>query len=462
MAKIPGGLTRKVALTDRSLKALKPAPAGKRLTVWDARMPGMAVRITDKGAVSFFAVRRRAGATSPSWVKLGTYPPLTLAEARDNARDALGALLDGKHPRTIAEEKRREEASQQAGNFGTVAQDFAQRLETGKIHKANRGGGPLRNAKEVATVVRREFLGQERDGKEWKTSKRAPWTERPIGDISRRDVREAIEAIVEDRGLYAGRHAFAAARRLFKWAVQRDLIERSPCEGLSAVELHGAPTSRDRVLSDNELRLVWRVADATSYPFGDLVKLLLLTGQRLNEVGQLRWIEIEGDLMTIPAERMKGGIAQTVPLVLKASEILKGIPHFASNEAGKENGEKFVFSTTGGGTAIAGYSYWKRTFDASISKVAKETGETPMPPWTLHDLRRTVRTRLSSLGVLPVIAELCIGHKQQGIAAVYDLHRYDSEKRDAMRKWEALLLTIVAPQPPPGKKVVELHTRASA
>ncbi len=98
MSKSPGPLTRKVGLTDRSLLALKPAPVGKRVTVWDAQLPGMAVRVTDKGKRTFYAVRRRAGETSPTWALLGAYPVMKLGEAREAARAALGALVEGKDP----------------------------------------------------------------------------------------------------------------------------------------------------------------------------------------------------------------------------------------------------------------------------------------------------------------------------------------------------------------------------
>lgn len=450
----PTGLTRKVALTDRSLKALKPAPDGKRLTVWDARMPGFAVRVTDKGATSFFAVRRRAGEQAPSWVRLGRYPELTLADARGKAREALSALMDGKHPAVIAEERRREEARRRTDQFAAVAEDFVARLESGRIHKVRGGGGVLRNAREIAAVIRREFLGQERRDGEWTAGKGGSWTGWPTGNITRRDIRETIERIVEERGLYAGRHAFAAARRLFKWAVQRDLIDKSPCEGLEAVELHGAPAVRDRVLNDDEIRLIWRAADAAGYPFGALVKTLLLTGQRRDEIGEMRWSEIKGDCLTIPAERMKGGIAQTVPLVSAAIEIFDTLPRFTGGD--------FVLSTTGGKRPIGGYSKYKARLDASILKLAREGGKEPVPPWTLHDLRRTVRTRLSALGVLPVIAELTIGHKQTGIAAVYDLHRYDKEKRAALLRWEALLLSLIAPDPTVPGNVLTLPARTGA
>src|SRR5262249_8489434 len=122
---------RKIALTDRSLQALRPAPEGRRVVVWDVLLPGMAVRVSGKGKRSFYAVRRRTGKAQPSWVLLGAYPATTLAEARAKARDALGALIEGHDPARRAEDMRRarEEVERrlQASTFAVVAEDFIKR-----------------------------------------------------------------------------------------------------------------------------------------------------------------------------------------------------------------------------------------------------------------------------------------------------------------------------------------------
>jgi integrase len=382
---------------------------------------------------------------------------MTLAEAREAAREVLGALLEGKDPVEVTEARRREEARRRADTFDVVAQNFVDRLEAGKVQKV-RGTGALRDASWLAGIIRREFLGQMLKGGAWVIGEGGLWRGRAITDITRRDVREAIEAVVLQRGRYAGRHAFAAARRLFGEAVDRDLVEKSPCEGLSAVKLHGAPTQRDRILSDDELRLVWRAAGNAGYPFGTLVQLLLLTGQRRDEIADAGWSEVTGwtngedgkavfgeePLLTIPAARMKGNFVQTVPLVPAAVEILETVPRFAGGD--------YILTMTAGRRPIAAFSKAKTRLDAAVLKLARENVPEPdkvsIAPWTLHDLRRTVRTGLSSVGVLPVIAELAIGHKQVGISAIYDRHRYDAEKRDALTRWEAKLLAIVRESEP--------------
>src|SRR5690348_14079514 len=142
---------RKVALTDRSLQGLKPAPAGSRTVIWDALLPGLAVRVSGKGKRSFYAVRRRTGAQQPSWVLLGAYPAMTLAEARAAAREALGALLEGHDPATLALAKGRakEEAERrsEAGKFRAVAEHFI------KQHLPR-----LRTSRAAEALIRRELI----------------------------------------------------------------------------------------------------------------------------------------------------------------------------------------------------------------------------------------------------------------------------------------------------------------
>jgi integrase len=398
-------------------------------------LPGLAVRV-GKRKRSFYAVKRRAGQAQPSWVLLGTYPVMTLAEARARAREALLALGEGQHPTAIAEAKRREreeaERQRRAGTFGAVAEEFIRR------HAMTR-----RSGNETAGLIRRQLV--------------PAWGEKPIQEITRRDVIRLVEAILDrggDRpppgsrrksgGPYAARHALSAARKLFNWAVGRDLLTASPCDRVKAAELHGAPEARDRVLSDDEIRKGWAAAGATPYPYGALVQMLVLTGSRRAEIAAARWgeVDLERALLTIGAERMKGKAGHAVPLTPAAVAILEGLPRFAAGD--------FVFSGQTGARPFSGFSKAKARLDRAIGDIA---------PFTLHDLRRTVRTRLAELGVTPFVGELVIGHAQKGVHAVYDLHRYTDEKRDALERWERRLLGIIAPESA-APNVVALPARA--
>jgi integrase len=347
---------------------------------------------------------------------------VTLAEARAKAREALGALMEGLHPASLAEAKRRagEEAERQfkASTFAAVAEDFIRR------HAMTKRSGRM-----VAGIIRRELI--------------PAWGERPIAEITRRDVIARIEAII-DRGRerpaagtrrraggpYAARHALSATRKIFNWSVGRDLLAASPCDRIKAAELHGAPAQRNRVLGDEELRQVWTAAKLTPYPYGPLIRLLILTGQRRDEIAGARWgdIDLDGALLTIGPERMKAGKAHAVPLTRSAVEILQGLPRFEIGD--------FVFSGQTGAKPFSGFSKAKMRLDRLTGGIA---------PYTLHDLRRTVRTRLAELGISPFIGELVIGHTQKGVHAVYDLHRYTGEKRDALERWERRLLAVVKP-----------------
>jgi integrase len=431
---------KKIALTDRSMKALKHAP--ERGIVWDAMMPGMAVRV-GKTKRSFYAVKRRQGQAQPTWVLLGHYPVMTLAQARAKARETLGALAEGLDPAALAEAKRREEEEaerrRQASTFAAVAEDFAQRLVSGRIPKA-RGKGPLRDPGATAAILRREWV--------------PPLGVKPVTEITRVDIRNTIEGILArggdkpppgtrraSGGLYAARHAFGAVRRLFDWLVARDEIAQSPCERLKPRELYGSPEARTRVL-DDEVRRVWAAAEATAYPYGPLVQTLILTAQRRDEIAGARWseVDLERGVLTIGPERMKNDAGHVVPLAPKVVEILRGLPRFSGG---------FIFSGQTGDRPFSGFSKAKKRLDREIGEIK---------PFTLHDLRRTVRTRLAELGVTPFVGELVIGHTQKGVHAVYDLHRYEDEKREALLKWEAMLLSIVAPEPE-GGNIVPMRAR---
>jgi integrase len=152
-------------------------------------------------------------------------------------------------------------------------------------------------------------------------------------------------------------------------------------------------------------------------------------------------------LLTIGAGRMKGKAGHSVPLTPAAVEMLRGLPRFARGD--------YVFSGMAGDRPFSGFSKAKARLDRTTGKIA---------PHTVHDLRRTVRTRLSELSVAPFVAQLVLAHTQQGVAKVYDLHTYDGEKRAALVRWEQRLLSIVAPapEPAPAANIVELKRGARA
>ena len=242
------------------------------------------------------------------------------------------------------------------------------------------------------------------------------------------------------------RHSFAALRKLFRWAVSRGDIDRSPMEGMA--QPSGVP-SRDRVLDDTELALAWQAAAGLSKPFDAFFRLLILTGQRRDEVASLRWSELDRDgaEWCLPASRTKNGVSHIVPLSPMAKALLDDV-------AGKGEWPRkgFVLSTTGK-TPISGFSKAKGKLDASITVLEIESSEQQererrdIPPWRTHDIRRTVATGLQRLGVRLEVTEAVLNHvsgSRSGIVGVYQRHDWKAEKRAALEAWAEHVAAAVA------------------
>jgi integrase len=195
-------------------------------------------------------------------------------------------------------------------------------------------------------------------------------------------------------------------------------------------------------LSDAELRLIWSACQSDA--FGRIVQLLILTGCRRSEVGDLKWSEIDFDtgVMVIPGERIKGKRPLILTLPPAALEILRTVP--------RRDGQEFVFGGKSGRAGFIGYAYATMALNARIAAAAGR----PLAPWTLHDLRRTMRTGLGCIGVAPHIAELVIGHSRQGVEAIYDRHSYQPEIKTALLRWAEHVAGIVEGR---GSKVVPLY-----
>jgi integrase len=405
----------KTLITDRTLRGLRPAPAGTRTVLWDSAVPSLCVRVTDKGAASFNVMRRLRGRIirrmiGISWhvpFPAGQPLPYALSDARDDARAAILDISRGIDPKKRKETERGAEAQRQANSFGSVAEAFIQKHVSG-----------LKSGPEVETTIRRELIPK--------------LGSRPIADITRRDVVELIEVIADSGRKYAAHKLFNYVSKLFAWAIARHIygLETSPCTGVKPSEIAGKKEPRQRVLSDSEIRALWKATEGLGYPAAPFVRLLLLTGQRLREVAEMTWSEIDIDkvLWTIPADRMKGDSAHEVPLSTMAVEILKSLPRWTG---------PFVFTTTGGARPISGFSKMKARLDTAIKE--------PITPWRFHDLRRSMRTGLSALRVPDVVSELCIAHTQKGLHKVYDQHAYLDEKRHAFESWANRVLAICEP-----------------
>jgi integrase len=196
---------------------------------------------------------------------------------------------------------------------------------------------------------------------------------------------------------------------------------------------------RDRVLSDGEIVAVWQACAKLPTPYGEMYRIFLLTGQRRSEVSTMRWSEVSGNAWVIPREKVKKDRAHAVPLTATAMAVLRGLsarPRLAV--------DGFVFSTTGGTTASSNFCKVKRELD----RLSGVTG------WTIHDIRRTVRSKLAELGVPREVARKVLNHEDGKVDRIYNRHEYLAEKREALERWERKLLKLLTlvPQVRKGEK----------
>ena len=389
-------------LTDVKLRGLKPA-AGKRIEVWDAQLPGFGLRVSSSGTKSFILLYRIHGKSRR--LTLGRYPVLSLADARIRARDALNAVASGVDPR---------EADRPITNAaGKVVQAKAQTSAKHRldhvvkqfVERHCKRNNRANTALETERVLKANLVSQ--------------WPTRDVRDIAKADILGLLDAIVDAGKPSAANHAFAAIRKFFNWCVERGLLETSPCLG---IKMPAKAASRSRVLDDDELAKVWQASGQTGYPFGTIVQLLILTGQRRSEVGSMRWSAIDFDERTwaIPPEDNKSGRLHVVPLTDATIELIEACPRTS---------ETFVFpSLRSPERCFSGYSKCKARLDAASG----------VTDWTLHDLRRTMATGLASLGAPPHVVEKLLNHTSgtfSGVAGIYNRFEYRPEMRAALETW---------------------------
>jgi integrase len=234
----------------------------------------------------------------------------------------------------------------------------------------------------------------------------------------------------------------AAVRKIFSWCLEGDLIEVNPATG---VRDPAAETSRDRVLSDDELRLVWAAAQAEGGTFGSLLRLLILTACRRREVSHARWAEFDvpGRMWTLPGARTKNARVHAIPLSDAALAVFAEIKRIP--------GADHVFGL-GGRSGFSGYSKAKGRIDTRIAKLNEGK---PIAAWGLHDIRRTVATRLVDLGTAPHVVEEILNHAsgKSRVASIYNRSKLEPEKREALERWAEYVDRLVDPAAAPTARV---------
>jgi integrase len=401
------------ALTQLALDNLKPAAA--RREVPDGKERGLYFVVQPTDARSW-ALRYRING-KPRKLTLGPYPQIGLGKARGEAAKAKVAIADGNDPAAAK-----------------------------RVYRAAAAATGKRLSNSVETVVK-DFIAlyAKPNTRDWRETERllrqfaVAWEGRPLAEVDKADIHRVLDGIVARGAPVQANRAFAQLRKMCRWAVSRGLIERSPCEG---IERPSVETSRDRVLNQDELRLVWLAAGGLGFPYGSIIQLLILTGARRSEIGDMQWqeLDLEKGLWTLPAARSKNRRQHILPL---SPQAVKGLPRFA--------GSHFVF---GPKTAPLAFSRAKTRLDALIAKI---NGGEPIPPWVLHDLRRSVASGLAGLGVNFPVIERCLNHVSgsfAGIVGVYRRHNFADEMKAAMERWGRHVVGLANGEP--GGNIVEL------
>jgi integrase len=407
-------------LTEIQISKL-PNPA-KRRELADGKVTGLYFVVQPSGARSW-AVRYRADG-KPAKLTLGPFPAVGLAEARRRAREELGKIAGGEDPastKRTAREAARAAAAAESDRVSAVAAEFVKRAVTKRTGHRRISDSWAAERERLLRVEVLPKIGRKR-----------------IGDVTKTDIIGLLEGMVDRGSAVNANRLLAVLRRMFNWCISRGLVDKSPCDRLTPP----APeTSRDRVLSDDEIRLVWKAFGRVGYPFGPMAQLLLLTGARLNEIASGRWneIDLEAKTWTVSRERSKNGVAHELPLSDAAIGILKSLPRIGDRK------DALVFSTTGR-TPVSGFSNAKEAIDRTMVEARGADAEA-IPHWVFHDLRRSAASGMAGIGIAPHVVEAALGHRSgtiKGVAAVYNRYSYATEQRQALDAWSRRLDSIIS------------------
>jgi integrase len=387
----------------------------KGASIVDTKVDGFIARKLPSGKVSY-GFRYRGKDHKQWWLSLGVHGQsgTTADTARAQAKVYQGKVAGGKDPGADKQAERDKALKAKAAGKNTVnavLDQFVARHVEKNLRSAS-------TVKRCLDVYVRPRIGS-----------------KSIYDLKRKDVVEMLDAIEDADKAPTADRVLAYVRKAFNWYAARD-DEFLPPIVRGMARTKPAERARVRALADDEIRSLWQALFSldSPEPFRNIVRVLLLTAQRRDEIGLMRAEELDGDTFIIPAERYKTGIPNAVPLTKESQQWI------GDRKAG------FMFSTTDGKKAFSGYSKAKGQLDAVIAKQRKAAKLKPMPEWRLHDLRRTARSLMSRAGVTSDVAEMVLGHKLSGVRGVYDRHSYAEEKRDALEKLAGLIALILSPR----------------
>ncbi|MBL9070513.1 MAG: tyrosine-type recombinase/integrase [Sphingopyxis sp.] len=399
-------------ITIKSVEGLAPGPRDAFL--WDVARKGFGVKITPAGRRIYILQYRMGGRLSPTKrYKIGVHGAGWTPELAGREADRLLHLIGlGTDP---AEEKRRKQYASSGLTFDAIADRYELK---GLLGLRDRSKGFV---KTILRVHLRPKLGK-----------------RSLPSITGSDIIALLDDLPGESAALR-RNVYAVVRRLITWAKGRGIIDRNPLDGF---EPPPAAASRDRVLSDDELRIVWVASGDLGPIFSAFVRLLLLTGQRRDEVGALEWQELDRARAEwiLPAARAKNAREHLVPLSKEAVALLDAL---AGGKKWPRSG--FVLTTDGGKTRVKGFSGRKGKLDMQIANLVTQEEAPPFIPWRFHDLRRSAATGMQKLRIPGEWIEAVQNRRKPGVAGTYQRYTYLDEKREALTAWGAHVSSVLKP-----------------
>lgn len=383
-------------LTQKTVDALD-LPKGKTEAIlFDDDLPGFGVRMR-RGGARTWVYQYKIG-TQHRRVTLGSATALSLAQARKTAGELHAKVRLGRDP-----------AGEKAEGRVRAAETTAVALQTYLIHQH-------KHLKQRSYVeVERHLL---------KHCK--PLHGLQLAKVDRSNVAARMGTIAAKNGAVTANRVRASLAAFFAWAIREGMLDSNPVAGTG----RQPETSRERVLTDDELKSVWNALGPDDY--STVVRLLMLTGQRADEIAALRWSEIKRDRIELPKERTKNRREHVIPCAPAVQSIL--------DCRQRHEDDDFVFGRRHG-RPFRGWSVCKASLDQRISAMGVK-----LDHWTHHDLRRSMATRLAELGTAPHIIEAILNHvsgHKAGVAGIYNRANYEPQKRVALEKWADYVLAVV-------------------
>jgi integrase len=442
-------------LTERKIENLATERGRKDRLVFDDGQRGLAVRVAASGGQTYLCQYTLHG---HKWrVPLGSCSALSLSKAREAAAAIMGDVAKGRNPAVLRKEAVAAERARRTRNRLTLRVLIG---DWSRVHLASRRPSYAAEAVRALHYAFADHLDDAAEDLDRTAVVRA------LDALTRRRKRKDGDTGHKSKGAAMTGRTAAYGRAAFAWAVKRGALRGNPFADLPIAK---SIAKRERVLSDTEIAEIWRAAGDAAPPYGTIIRLLILTGQRRGEIAGMSWNEISEDLTTwtLPAERTKNGVTHSVPLSAPVCDLIRGMLPREAKEAKRALNDwraRGALVLPGAvGTPFAGWSKAKRALDAGIldaraKAAATGTAPAPLASWSVHDLRRTVATGLQRLGVRLEVTEAVLNHisgSRGGIAGVYQRHDRAAEKRAALDAWAAHVAAIVEGSPA-GDNVVTL------